>query len=390
MDWLDVGIVIALIGAMWHGIALGLVRQVGSTIGLVGGLFLGAYIETKLSHIAHTPTTRAALALGVLWGCMGIVWSAGEWLGMLAKQHIQAWRVNRIDGALGALIGGITVLATVWLGVAALDGVLQNSVLQQQIHRSRVVATLNQSLPPAPNFVARIGHIINPNGFPQVFAGLEPTVSTDAPLPDLGELTAAVQADQHSVVKIEGRGCGGIVEGSGFVAKTGIVLTNAHVVAGVSRPQVVDVNGEYSATVVLFDPNLDLAVLRVDNLKDAPLPIDSNTAPNGTPAAVLGYPGGGDLHIGTARILQSLEAMGRNIYGQGTTTRLVYSVKATVRPGNSGGPLIAKNGNVIGIVFAESTVNDQTGYALAMHAVSAELAQGATRTLAVGTGACAE
>jgi len=207
---------------------------------------------------------------------------------------------------------------------------------------------------------------------------------------DKRQLMRAVQADQHSVVKIEGRGCGGIVEGSGFVAKTGIVLTNAHVVAGVSRPQVVDVNGEYSATVVLFDPNLDLAVLRVDNLKDAPLPIDSNTAPNGTPAAVLGYPGGGDLHIGTARILQSLEAMGRNIYGQGTTTRLVYSVKATVRPGNSGGPLIAKNGNVIGIVFAESTVNDQTGYALAMHAVSAELAQGATRTLAVGTGACAE
>ncbi|HEY8999253.1 MAG TPA: MarP family serine protease [Candidatus Saccharimonadales bacterium] len=389
MNLLDVAILIALIVAMWHGIGLGLVRQLGSTVGLVGGLFLGAFLETKLTHLAHTPTTRAALALVVIWGVAALCWSAGEWLGALLKYELRGQLINRLDGALGSIIGGITLLLAVWLG-ASVFGNAPLTALKQQIHTSRIVATLNSELPAVPNLLGRIGNIIEPNSFPQVFTGLEPSVSTNAPLPNIGELNAAVAADQASVVKIVGNGCGGIVEGSGFVAGNGLVATNAHVVAGVAHPEVLDGNGMHDATVVWFDPNLDFAVLRVSNLKGAPLTIDTKAASNGTAAAVLGYPGDGSFTAGAALVLEQFEAVGRNIYNQGQTTRSVYSIKATVRPGNSGGPLVEKDGDVIGVVFAESTTNNQVGYALAANAVHSELAQASSRTAAVGTGACAE
>ncbi len=389
MNLLDLAIIVALIVAMWHGIGLGLVRQVGSTLGLVSGLFAGAWLETKLIHLAHTPTAKALLALLVIWGVAAAFWSAGEWLGALAKFELHGDIINRLDGALGSIIGGVTLLLAVWLG-ASVFGNAPLMWLKEQIHTSRIVATLNDDLPAAPNLLGRIGNLIEPNAFPQVFTGLEPSVSTNAPLPDMGELNAAVAADQASVVKIVGNGCGGIVEGSGFVAGNGLVATNAHVVAGVTHPTVLDGNGTHDATVVWFDPNLDFAVLRVGHLKGAPLVIDTKAASNGTAAAVLGYPGDGSFTAGAALVLEQFEAVGRNIYNQGQTTRSVYSIKASVRPGNSGGPLVEKDGDVIGVVFAESTTNNQVGYALAANAVHNELAQASLHTAAVSTGACAE
>jgi S1-C subfamily serine protease len=389
MNLLDLAIIVGLIVAMWHGIALGSVRQLGSTIGLVGGLFLGAFVETKLAGLAHTPTTKALLALVVIWGIAAFCWSAGEWVGAKAKYDLRGHVVDRLDGALGSIIGGITLLLAVWLGAA----VFANAPLvglQQEIRSSRIVASLNDSLPAAPNLLGSIGNLIDPNGFPQVFTGLEPSVSTNAPLPNMGVLNAAVAADRASVVKIVGQGCGGIVEGSGFVVGNGLVATNAHVVAGVTHPQVLDGNGTHEATVVWFDPNLDFAVLRVSNLKGAPLNVDTKAATNGTAAAALGYPGDGAFTAQAALVLEQFEAVGRNIYSQGQTTRAVYSIKATVRPGNSGGPLIDQSGDVIGVVFAESTTNNQVGYALVSSSVHNEISQAATKTTAVGTGACAE
>ena len=232
--------------------------------------------------------------------------------------------------------------------------------------------------------------MIDPNGFPQVFTGLEPSLPTNTPLPNLGSLTAAVQKDRASVVKIEGRGCGGIVEGSGFVASSGFVVTNAHVVAGVANPVVLDANGEHATEVVWFDPNFDLAVLRVSGLAGKPLDIDTAHAPNGTASVVLGYPGGGPFSAAPATVLSDFTAVGRNIYGQGATSRDVYGIKATVIPGNSGGPLVNRSGAVIGVVFAESTTYNQVGYALATPQVVTELHQAEARNTPVGTGQCAE
>ena len=203
-------------------------------------------------------------------------------------------------------------------------------------------------------------------------------------------LQTAVENDRASVVKIEGQGCGGIVEGSGFVAGSGLIISNAHVIAGIKHPYVIDANGTHSATALWFDPNLDFAVLRVSNLAGRPLVIANRTATTGTPSAVLGYPGGGSFSAKPAAILNQFTASGRNIYGRGSTSREIYEVQADIIPGNSGGPLVARDGSVIGLVFAQSTTYQHVGYALTNSQVSHEFNQAIAQNQVRSTGSCTE
>jgi S1-C subfamily serine protease len=168
------------------------------------------------------------------------------------------------------------------------------------------------------------------------------------------------------------------------------VVTNAHVVAGVAKPKVVDKNGTHRTTVIWFDPDLDMAVLRALDLAGKPLPLVNQTADTGTEAAVLGYPGGGAFKADPAAIIDAFTATGRNIYNQETATREIYSMKADVISGNSGGPLINKNGEVIGVVFAHSVAYQHVGYSLTMPQVINELSQAKTNIEPVGTGSCAQ
>ena len=385
----DIVIIILFLSALIRGREIGLVRQIFSTLGFFGGLFIGVAIEPHLIGIASSALSRTVLALGVTLGCAMLLLSIGEYVGIILKTKLIRFKINAIDVALGSIASGLTMLLTVWL-VAPVLVTLPFPGLQQAVRSSWIVSRIDRSLPPAPNVFADLSHIIYPNGFPQVFTGLEPSLPTNTPLPNLGSLNAAVQKDEASVVKIEGRGCGGIVEGSGFIGGNNFVVTNAHVVAGVTDPVVLDKNGEHATTVVWFDPNLDLAVLRVHGLAGQPLTINTNRVPNGTASAVLGYPGGGGFTADPASILSEFTAVGRNIYGQGTTSRQVYGVKANIIPGNSGGPLVTRDGSVIGVVFAESTTYNQVGYALTTQKVASELQQAENQNTATTTGQCAE
>jgi S1-C subfamily serine protease len=286
-------------------------------------------------------------------------------------------------------MAGATLLLIVWLSASIFSSVPMQG-LQRQIRNSFIIAQLNKSLPPAPDVVAKLGHFIDPNSFPEVFTGLEPKIDTDAPLPSIGDLDSAVKQTRASVVKIEGAGCGGISQGSGFVADTKLVITNAHVIAGVEQPFIVDAAGRHKAKILWFDPDLDIAVLKAEGLAGKPLALSSGIAGNGTHGAVLGYPGGGDLTADPATILDSFRAVGRDIYNRGETERKVYSVKSTIEPGNSGGPVIDKDGVVIGLVFAESTTYDEVGYALTMDEVIEGLALARDRSQTVGTGSCTQ
>ena len=204
-----------------------------------------------------------------------------------------------------------------------------------------------------------------------------------------GPVDATVLATaEKSVVQLVGPGCGGEVDGSGVVIAPGIVVTNAHVVAGVRRPTVVDGAGQHEATVVLFDPDEDLAVLTVSKLKAPALATDLDTLAPGSRGAVVGYPGGGPLRSDDAVVVDSMTAVGQNIYGQGSVRRLVYQLSANIQPGNSGGPLITADGRVGGIVFAKSVNQDAVGYALVWKEVAAEVDAAKTLTAAVPTGAC--
>lgn len=393
MNAIDILIILLFLTGLMRGVEVGLIRQVCTTIGLLIGAAIGVLIEGKLVGVVHTPAMKALLALLIITALVGIFIGIGGTIGDTIRGRIERARrlkiLDILDRGLGSIVAGLTVLVVVWLGASLFNNVPLRS-LQQQVRSSTIVAALDRTFPPIPGAVTKLGHLINPNTFPNVFTGLEPRINTNAPLPSIGELNPAVSEDRASVVKIEGLGCGGISEGSGFIAGNGLVITNAHVVAGVQHPYIIDGLGQHSTTVVLFDPDLDIAILRTSGLAGQPLSLSDSTAANGTAAAVLGYPGGGGFTAHPASVLQVFKAVGQNIYNQGQTERQVYSIKAIVRPGNSGGPLINKSGQAIGVVFAESTTYNDVGYALAMGPVHTELNQAQGLTGAVGTGRCTE
>jgi len=333
---------------------------------------------------------QAILALISVLGFALAFMALGEWAGLVAKYRLHEARItNRVDKVLGSLLAAMTLLAAVWLAAAIFRNI-PDSGWQRQVRNSHVIAALDSRLPSAPEVLTTLSHLIDPNSFPEVFRGLEPALKTDTPLPDMGELNAAVQSARPSVVKIEGEGCNNIVEGSGFVTGNNVVVTNAHVVAGVDEPYVLDQNGKHEARVVLFDPDLDLAILRASDLAGEPLAVDLATASNGTSAAVLGFPSGAGFTAGPGAILETFQAQGRNIYDRGQTVREVYSIKAEVVHGNSGGPIIDGDGEVIGVIFAKSVSYSSVGYALTMQQVMDKIVQARGLTAPVSTSSCTQ
>lgn len=396
---IDILIAILLIMVIFRGYGIGGVRQICSVAGFVIGLFLGALLQPHVVGLAATNTGRSILSLMVTLGCAFLLLSAFEFGGGLLKQKFQSTSVKSIDhadGLLGSLVAAVSLILIIWLVYPVLSG-LPDPGLQQALRRSDVIATLNRNLPAAPKVLSNIGHIISPNGFPDVFAGVERRpMQSDTPMPSLGDLQAAVVSARPSVVKLEGKGCGGLVEGSGYIAAKDTVITNAHVVAGVAKPTVIDQSGSHEAIAIWFDPDLDVAVLKVSGLVGKPLTTLTDNAENGTPAVVVGYPGGGGFAARTAVVNDQFTATGHNIYGQGRSNRSIYELKADVIPGNSGGPLLNKDGAVIGLIFAQSTTYDQVGYALTMQPVVSGLNQALKQNglneqnKPVATGQCAE
>jgi S1-C subfamily serine protease len=221
-----------------------------------------------------------------------------------------------------------------------------------------------------------------------VFEGIEPIPAGPIEVPNNAVVQAAVNNAQRSTVRISGLGCGGIQTGSGFVVDSGLVVTNAHVVAGIASPEVADANGRHRATPVLFDPSLDVAILRTTGLAGTSLPILNSEVPRGTGGAVLGYPGGGNFDAEAAAVLRKFIATGRDIYGRNLTRRNVYQLQANIRQGNSGGPYVRQDGTVLGVVFAASTSEPNVGYALTSQEIAPRVQQ-ARASGQVDTGPCA-
>lgn len=387
----DLLIVISIGFAVFRGFKIGFIRQLCSTVGFFAGLFIGAWLQPHITSLAHSADARAALTMATILGFGLILMSAGEYLGIYLKHHLhlKLKRVNIADNGFGSVLSIITVILGVWL-IASILNNYSFAGVQTAVRDSRIVALLNRTLPPAPEATARIGRLIDPNGFPDVFIGNEPIPRGDVDLPALGDLSSAVNATKDSVVRIRSQGCGGIVSGSGFVAGNNLVATNAHVVAGIQQPYIQDVNGSHQAKTVWFDPALDLAILRTSKLAGKRLAFVSAPVASGTPAAVLGYPNGGDFSAKPAVVLDVILAKGRDIYGTGHTLRTIYEIRADIVHGNSGGPLVDKDGSVVGVIFAESTNYNQVGYALTSSKVAEAVSQANSKTAAISTGRCAE
>ncbi|HEY6538712.1 MAG TPA: trypsin-like peptidase domain-containing protein, partial [Candidatus Dormibacteraeota bacterium] len=201
----------------------------------------------------------------------------------------------------------------------------------------------------------------------------------------------AVTAAAAETVKVVSSGCGGLIEGSGFPVAPGVLLTNAHVVAGGhgTRVSVPGRVGSLAATVVLFDPERDIALLRVPGLNLSPLAI-STAGARSTAGAVIGYPGGGVERVVPGAIRGQLDAVGRDIYSSAIVSREIFVLQASVIPGNSGGPFVSLQGQVLGVVFAKSLVTGDEGYALTAGEIIPDIDRGGARTAAVSTEGCVD
>ncbi len=393
MNWVDYVLLLIVALSGIHGLRLGAAMQVLTFGGLLLGLVLGVLLAPTVARAVHGSTAKALVAFIVLIGVASIVGGLGRLLGARSGKLLQRLRLGPVDSVFGVAVAVVVALIVTWV-VAILLQNSQYAALDRSLQQSRIVRALDAALPPIPTVFAGVERFLAQNGFPIVFSGLPPQTAAPVNLPTDASARAAVLRAEGSTVQIAGMGCGVIQEGSGFVVAPGVVVTNAHVVAGIASPDVIDSSGRHATSVALFDPRLDIAVLRVRGLTDPPLPIDSTVVARGTTGVVLGYPEGGPLTPRKAGVAAAFQAVGLDIYGSSQTTREIYQLDAVVQPGNSGGPLVASgdpgvaDGTVIGVVFARSTANANVGYALAMPAVTADVTRAQAGNQTVGTGGC--
>jgi len=384
----DLIILIAMVFAISSGYRRGFWLSLAQYAGLLLGVVLGAALAPVVMDALNlNGAVRSLVAIMILIVLGTVGSSIGYWVGEPIRLRLLAQpRGGRIDSVAGAIFSAVAVLSVSWfLGLSLAR--IPSPPLSAAIQRSAVLRALDGIAPRPPAFLARVETIIAGVNFPSAFSGLEPVGPSAQPLPSSVD-TPGIRVAASETLKIQGYGCGGIVFGSGYPVGPGMVLTNAHVVAGTQGTTVKSTSGRsLSARVVLFDPERDVAILYVPRLALAPL--NEAAAQAGTQGAAIGYPGGGAETAEPAVVNGQFQAQGRDIYGQNLVVRSIWTTQANVQPGNSGGPLVDLNGSVIGVIFAASTSQQGTAYALTDTEVQPDIDQAQGRTNAVAVGPCA-
>jgi S1-C subfamily serine protease len=384
---LDAVLLVMLALAGIAGYRRGLVLQLFSYGGLLAGLFAGALLAPVLASLVRSPLAQTGAA-----GFTLLVSAAlGDALGWVVGSRARAQaRTSRVGGAVdapgGAAVSLVAVLLATWfVALNLVNGPFP--AVASEIRGSTIVRTLDSALPQPPSVLAEVSRFFNTFGFPDVFSGIPPAPAEPVRPPTQAQARRAFEAADQSTMRIVGRACEEIQEGSGFVVADSYVITNAHVLAGVDAPQVQVRGTSQDAVTVLFDSETDLAVLRVQSTPP-PLSLQTSLVDRGSTGAVLGYPKGGPLSGEAAAVRREIEAVGHDIYDRGEVRRQVYELQTAVRPGNSGGPFVLLNGRVAGVVFAASTTDGGIGYAISTPEVLPDLRHAIGRTEPVSTGPC--
>ena len=398
MNVLDI---LLLVAAVWFAIVgyrQGFVVGILSVIGFLGGGLVAVYtlpvVWDAVTDHAVVGTVAAVVGVVVVIVCASVGQALTTHLGNKLRRYITWSPARALDATGGALVNVLAMLLVAWLIGATLAQTTMPTV-GKEVRGSKVLLGVQEALPSdADTWFKDFTSVLAQNGFPQVFSPFsdEPIKEVQPPDPKLANSAVATRA-QRSIVKVMGtaQSCGKVLEGSGFVFADRRVMTNAHVVGGVDEPTV-QIGGEgrkYDATVVLYDWHRDIAVLDVPDLRAPALKFTPTDARSGDDAIIAGFPENGSYDVRAARVRGRLPANGPDIYHRGTVRRDVYSLYTTVRPGNSGGPLLTPKGHVYGVVFAKSLDDAKTGYALTADEIQEDIAKGRTANQQVDSDSCA-
>jgi S1-C subfamily serine protease len=382
---LDVVLLLLIVLSAWGGYRRGAVLQVAGLLGLGVGFVVGVWLAPSTAELVRSDPAKAGVAVGtvLLLGALGD--AAGSILGLKLRRRAHGTRFKTADSVGGGALSVAALVLTIWfLALNLAAGPFP--AIARYLQRSTVVRVVDTLLPPPPALAAQLGNVLDFIGFPDVFSGLPPPPADPVPQPRQGLAARAARAARSSVVLVAGPACERILQGTGVVVEDDLVLTNAHVIAG-SSPRVEWDGKVFDAAPVLFNEDLDAAVLRVEGLDAPALTLLAEEVARGTGGAVLGYPHGRYREL-RAAVRRALDAVGRDIYSEDEARRRIYELQVTAKPGNSGGPFVVPGGRVAGLVFGASVTNDDLGYALTSPRLIPLVDRAAARTDEVGTGRC--
>ncbi len=394
MNPLDLIAVLLVIVALILGARSGAIPQVSGLVGAIAGgvaiILLLPALGGPLGEV--DPQMRPWLVLGALVGAVGLGESAGAGAGRWAARGLGSGLLSHADRAVGATLGAIQALLIVWLtGGLLAEGPLPR--FAEAAGTSTVVRTMSAILPPPTTFAVELRTWLDDSGLPDVFIGFEPLPAAPVQRPGDAQAEAIAAPAEASTLKVSAATCGLSSLGTGFVVRSDYVLTNAHVVAGAETDgiRVTTLDGRlFDAVPVLFDPDLDVALLHVQGLGLRALPLATTDPARGSVGATLGYPNGGQLTVLAAAVAGRYAATGYDIYGEREVLREILELRAAIDRGDSGGPLVLGDGTVGGIVFAEARTNPDVGYALSPTAVATRIGPWFGQTAEVDTGVCVD
>jgi S1-C subfamily serine protease len=386
---LDLFAIAMLVLAVVLGVRSGALPQLLGLLGAAVAALTGlAILPSVTPFLDNLPAAvRAVVVLSTLLGLVGLGEALGASFGRAASQALGNGFLGALDRVGGALVGAAQAVLILWLA----GGIIASGPfhgLAQLAQRSYALRTVDAVLPPPTEIVLELGQILDDSGLPNVFIGLEQLPAPDIDLPSNALAARIGRQAAPSVLRVVADGCGQRASGSSFVVAGNYLVTNAHVVTGAKSVIVQTSNDSFSATVVLLDLDLDVALLHTDGLRVPPLRFGSDEPARGALAAAIGYPGGENETVEPATVAAAYFAQGLSVTGKSRVTRRIVELRAKVRPGDSGGPLVLENGTVGGVVFAESKVDPSVGYALSPVDVWQRVQPAIGRTAAAAAGPC--
>jgi S1-C subfamily serine protease len=390
LNWVDVLVLLLAVLAAVSGAFQGVIIALPSLVGVILGAIAGIQLAPLVVELFTNPAAKVAFAVATVVFLVAIGETLGVWTGRKLRQKINPEKLSGIDKTLGAIVQAAVVFVIAWMIATPLTAV---PGLAKPIKNSVVLGGVNDAMPEAARSLPTdLRKLLDESGFVSFLDPFQKAPSADIGPPDTALQKSGIVGElRSSVVKIRGNAtsCSRSLEGSGFVVAPQRVMTNAHVVAGTDEVAIETAGSRLPARVVYFNPDVDIAVLAVPRLQAKPLPLSDVEAQAGDSAIVLGYPLDGPYTATPARLRGRINLRGPDIYASKTVQRDVFTVRAAIRSGNSGGPMIDPAGNVIGVVFGAAVEDPDTGFTLTANQVRSEAEAAPAQSSEVGTGPCA-